>query len=125
MIDQVFTEVIPLAQAFGGLDPVVVVDQIGRKLIGLAVQESVVSIKAPRERPLIEGPRRGRVLHRDQVPLANRQRRVAVLTHNLAHGRGVIGDLTTHRWKPRTPIGDSAHADAVMVTARQESGSRW
>ena len=63
VINEVFTQVIALFGRLGRIYPVVVVNQIGRELIGFAVQKPVVAVEAALQGPLIKRSGRRGVLH--------------------------------------------------------------
>ncbi len=63
-IDQILREVVTVLWCRRGSDHVVVGDQIGMELVGLAVQETVEAIEAATEGPLIEGSGRRALLDR-------------------------------------------------------------
>jgi hypothetical protein len=79
---------------------VVVVHQVGVELVGLALEEAVEAVEAASQRPLVEGSGGRRLLHRAQVPLADREGGVALVAQHLGHGRGVVGDVAQHVGKP-------------------------
>ena len=82
-IHQIDGEVIALLQGLGRQDGMVVVDQVGEVLVRVTAHKSVVAFEAAAERPAIERPRRAGLLTRRQVPLAERERVVAVRQKHL------------------------------------------
>ena len=123
VIDDVFGEVIAVFRRPGWLDQVVVVDEIGVELIGLAGEEAVEPVKAALQRPVGEGPGGGALLGGTEVPLADRERGVVLVAQHLRHRRGVLADRAAHVWVARVEVGDRAHPDRVMVAAGQQRGS--
>ena len=75
-VDQVLGQVVSIFGAPRLVHGVIVVDQLGVELVGLAVEEAVEPVEAALERPLVVRARRRGVLHLAQVPLADRERRV-------------------------------------------------
>ena len=67
-----------IARARGWIDVMVVVRKFGMELIGLALQETVEAIEALLQRPVVMRAGCRGFLHRRQMPLASRIRRVTV-----------------------------------------------
>ena len=122
VVDQVLAQVVALLRGGRGLDVVVVVDEVGGELVGLALEEPVEAVEAALQRPLVEGAGRRRVLHGAQVPLAHRERGVPLVTEDLGHRRGVMGDVPAHVGVAAVEVGDGAHADGVVVAAGEQRG---
>ena len=120
LVDQVLAEVVALLGRRRRLDGVVVVDQLGGELVGLAVQEPVEAVEAPLQRPLVVGPGGGGLLHRAQVPLAEAQGRVALGPQHLGHRRRVVGDPAPHVGVAGAEVGDRPHAHRVVVAAGEQ-----
>ena len=78
MINEILAEVVALFGALRRLNVMVVVDELGAELVGLAVEESVEAIEAATERPLVERSGRRRLFHLHEVPLARAERGIAV-----------------------------------------------
>ena len=75
-VGQVGVEVVALLRRRGRLDLVVVVDQVGIPLAGVAAQEPVEPLEPPAQRPAVERPDRGLELRGQQVVLADHVRAV-------------------------------------------------
>src|SRR5665213_1244757 len=122
VVDQVLAQVVPVVGGGGGLDVMVVVDEVGGELVGLALEEAVEPVEAPLERPLVEGAGRRGVVHGAEVPLAHRQRGVARIAEYFGHGGGVIRDLPAHVGVAAVEVGDGAHPDRVVVAPGEQGG---
>ena len=79
MVDQVLGQVVALFRTPRRVDQVVVVDEFGIELIGLAREEAVVAIKSPLERPVMERSGLTHRVDRAEVPLANGEGRVVLV----------------------------------------------
>ncbi len=79
LVHQVFGDVVAFFRRLGRLHLVVVVDQFGVVLVGLAAQEAVEALKAAAQRPAVVGAGRRDLVGRGQVPLADGVGVVALL----------------------------------------------
>jgi hypothetical protein len=118
LVDQVFGEVIsgPPRRR----DRVVVADQFRVPVIHQRKQEAVVAIEAAAERPLPVRTRAGHVARARQVPLADGE---AVVTNGSQHfgkGRRALRYFALVARIARAPVGNHAHADCVMIPAREQ-----
>ncbi len=68
----------------------VVADEFGVELVGLALEEAVEPVEAAGERPLVERAGGRALFHRGEVPLADAERGVALLAQHLGNGGGVV-----------------------------------
>ena len=64
LVDEVLGDVVPLLGSRRRVDVGVVTDELGMELVGLPLQEPVVPVEAPSQRPLVERSGRGDVLGR-------------------------------------------------------------
>ena len=87
VVGQVLAEVVALLRRPRLRDRRVVLGQVGIPLVGLAAEEAVEALEPAAERPAVERARRGVVLRRRQVPLAEAERVVAVLEQHLGQHR--------------------------------------
>ena len=102
----------------------VVACQLRVELIRLALQKAVVVVEAALERPAVERPGSRALRHRREVPLARRERGVALLTQDLCErGRGT-GQGASHVRKARVHVRDGPHPDSMVIAARQQTGAR-
>ena len=113
-------QVIALLRRARRLDRMVVRIELRRELVGLALQEAVVAVKPARQRPLIEGTSDRRLLHRRQVPLADREGGIAVRPQHLGNGAGALGHRAGAVRKAGVPVREPAHADRVMIAPGQQ-----
>ena len=79
LVGQVDREVIALFRRLRRLDLMVVVDEVGIVLVGVAAEEAVVAVEAAAERPAVVGPGGADLFGGRQVPLADAVGVVAVL----------------------------------------------
>ena len=122
LIGQVLAQVIPLVGPPGWIDVVVVADEVGRPMVGVALEEAVVALEAQTQWPRIEGPGRRAVPARRQVPLAHGHGRVAGVTEEAGEGRRRLGQPGVVARETQRDVGQKAHADGVMVAAGEEGG---
>ncbi len=120
VVDQILAQVVPLGGSARRLDAVVVVDQLGIELVGLALEEPVVPVEPALARPLVVGAGGRRVLHAAQVPLAEGEGGVALLSEHLGHGGGVVGDVAPHVGVAAVEVGEGPHPDGVVVPAGEQ-----
>ena len=122
VVDQVLAQVVALVGGARRVDGVVVVDQLGVELVGLALEEPVVPVEAALARPLVVGAGGRGVLHGAQVPLAHGEGGVPLVAQHLGHGGGVVGDVAAHVRVAAVEVGDRAHPDGVVVPAGEQRG---
>ena len=96
LVDQVFGEVVAVLRLARRCDEVVVADEFGMELVGLAFEEAVEPVEAAGEWPLVERSRRRALFHRGEVPLADTERGVALLAQHLGNGGGMVADVAEH-----------------------------
>ena len=120
LIHQVFAEVVAVVGSSGRVDVVVVDDQLGVELVGLAFEESVEPVEAAAERPLFEWPGCGDVLGRGQVPLPAAKRGVALLAEHFGESCRMVGDVAELVRKARAVVRHRTHADRVLGPSRQQ-----
>ena len=124
LVDQVFGQVIALLRRFRRLDLVVVVDQIGIILVGVAAQESVVALEAASQRPTIVRTRRAGLFRGRQVPFAYRIRVVPV------HQQGFGEESVLERDDPirsriaRCALRNAGHAVRMMIAPGENTRPR-
>ena len=92
LVGQVLAQVVALLGAARRVDGVVVADQVGRPVVGVALEEAVVPLEAEAERPGVEGPGGGPLPAGRQVPLADGQRRVPGVAQQAGQGGGRLRD---------------------------------
>ncbi len=124
LVDQVLGEVVAVLGRAWRVDPVVVVHEVGRELVGFAVEETVEAVEAPLERPGVVRAGRGCFVHRAQVPFAHHERRVAGPAEHLGHRGGLLADPTSHVGEAGVEVGDRPHTDGVVVPAGEKRGAR-
>jgi hypothetical protein len=92
LVDQVRRQVVALLRGVGLLLEVVVVDQVGIPLVGLAAEETVAPLEPPAQRPARLPGRQVDLVARGQVPLADRVGVPAALVQHLRDGAVLEGD---------------------------------
>ncbi len=117
LVDQILRQVIAIVGARRRRDGVVVGDQFGVELVGLALHEAVEPVEPTRQRPLVERAGGRTLLHRREVPLADRERGVAGIAKHLGHRCGVVRDVAEHVRKPRAEVRHGPHPDGVLRSA--------
>ena len=124
MIGQVLGQVIALRRATRRLHLVVVVDQLGIPLAGVAAQEPVEAVETAPERPPVIGPGGGLLLGRHQMPLADHVGVVAVLLQHLRQETVLERDVAVITRIAGRQLGDRRHPVGVVVAAGDHAGSR-
>ena len=120
LVDEILGEVVSLIGGLRRIDAMVVVSEIRVELVRLAVEEAVETIE-----PALQGPRvvragGGGLIHGTQMPLAKGEGGIALVAQHLGHGGGMRGDLARHMRIAGVPVGDTAHADGVMVPTGEQ-----
>ena len=120
-VGHVLREVVALLRGAVRLDRDRAVVQRRRVLVGLAADEAVEVLEAAAAAgPGVERPQRARLPDRHLVALAELRGRVAVQLERLRQRRrGVRANRVVPR-RGRRDLGDSAHADRVVVASRQQ-----
>ena len=124
LVDQVFGQVIALLRCLRRLDLVVVIDQIGIILVGVAAQESVIPLETAAQRPTIVRTRRTGLFRGCQVPFAYRIRVVPV------HQQG-FGEESVLEWYDpirsritRCALRDAGHPVRMMIAPGKNARPR-
>ena len=101
----------------------VVVDQVGRPLVGLSAQEAVEALEAAAEGPVAF--RRGQVhlVFRAEVPLAHAVRAVAALHQHLGKRRVLKGNVAVRSREAGRALRDTRHAVRGVVASGQQTGA--
>ena len=123
VVDEVLGEVVPLLGTLRRLHHVVVVDEFGVELIGLALHEPVEAVEPALAGPLVVRAGRRRVLHGAQVPLAHGEGRVALVAEHLGRRGGVVRHVPAHVGVPAREVRHRPHTHLVMVAPRQQRGT--
>ena len=116
MVDQVFRKMVALISSFWWLDSVVIVGEFWVELVGFAIHETVETVKASGQRPLVERPglaghELGRV-----VVLPEPGSAVAVVAQNRANGCRILVDDAVVAGVTGRRFRDHPEADVVMVS---------
>ena len=122
LVGQVGVEVVALLGGGRRLDVVLVADQVGGPLVGLAVEEAVVALEPEPGRPHVEravGPLVAGV--RCHLPMAV-GRRSPGRAGSAADGAGAVGDLARVARVVDGHVGQHAHADPVVVAPGEQAG---
>ena len=124
LVGQIDGQVIALLGRLRRLDLVVVVDQVGIVLVGVAAEEAVVALEAAAERPAVVGAGRADLLGRGQVPLADAERVVAMRQQHLGQEAVLERDGAVGAGVARRALGDARHAVGVVVAPGQHARAR-
>ena len=122
-VGQVLGEVVAVVGRPRRLDEPVVGDEVGRPLVGVAVQEPVVALEAEPEGPVVERAGRALLPAGGEVPLADRERVVARVAQQPGHPGGRPRDAPVVAGEPDGQVGDEAHADPVLVAPGEQAGA--
>ncbi len=123
LIDQVFGQMIVVAGRC--FDRLIVAVELGIPLIGKGALEAVPPIKTASERPVRKGAGCAHFLHGRQVPFADGDGPVAVISKNFGKRGCPAGHKAAIAGKPGRPFRNCAHADGVGVPSRQKTRARW
>ena len=122
LVGQVLAQVVAVLGPARRLDVVVVADQVGGPLVGVALQEAVVALEAEAERPGVERPGGRALPARREVPLADGQGRVAGVAQEAGQGGGRLGQSGVVAGEAEGDVGQEAHAHGVVVAPGEEGG---
>src|SRR5262245_42008856 len=106
------------------IDELVVLDEIGEPLVGLAADEAVIAIEPLLQRPLRARRAGGDVLLRYIMVLAEPEGAPAGALQHLADGRAFIRNASAPARKTLRGFGDAGVAVEMMVAAGEEGGAR-
>ena len=102
----------------------IVEHEFGRVLIRLRVEKSVEPIEPSRERPAIERPGRAALGQRRDVPLAEHVIAIAVRAQHFGERARLLRDLAAIAGEAGIEIGQTPHADRMMIAPGQERRAR-
>ena len=105
-------------------DLVVISEQVGRPLVGLAAQEAVEIVEAHSRRPLVEGSRDAVLEARRVVVLAEPRRGIAVTLQDRTDGRILGADERVIARIARRELRDHTEAHRMVVAAGDERRAR-
>jgi hypothetical protein len=124
LVGHVVCEVVTLFRRRRWVDLVIVVDEVGVILVGLATEKAVVALEPATKRPAPPTRTHLVFIGRSQMPLADTERAVAVAHENLRQHSVFVRHLGVITGEPRRHVGDTRHAHAVMVAASQQRRTR-
>ncbi len=119
LIDEVLGDVVAVVGARGRINVAVVSNQFGVELVGFSLQETVVAVEAPGERPLIERAGSRDVLGGGQMPLADTEGGIALGVKDLSDRGRRVRDVPQLMRKSRPPIRHTTHPHRVLRAPRQ------
>ena len=122
-VGQVRTEVVTLVDRARRRHRVVVVEEGGHELMGLAAVEAVPTVEPASERPGAAWGAHVDFVFGAQVPLADRVGGVAVGAQNFGQEAVLAGRLAPVARKAGGEVGNPSHAAAVMVAAGEQAGA--
>ena len=123
LVGQVLAQVIALLGPARRLDVVIVTDQVGGPVIGVALQEAVVALEPEAERPRVEGAGRRALPAGGEMPFADGHGRVARVAQQAGESGGRLGQSGVVAGKAQRDVGQEPHADGMVVAAREEGRS--
>ena len=123
LVDDVLGDVVAVLGSAGRFDGVVVADELGVELVGLAVEEPVEAVEAARRAATGRRAGGGALLHRGEVPLADGERRVALVAQHLCHGGGAVADVAEHVREAGLEVRHRAHPGAVLGATGEQCGA--
>ena len=120
LVGDVLRQVVAVLGQTGRCDGVIVVDEFGIPLVGLAAHEAVEPFESPRQRPMSFGGGEIGLLQRSQMPLADAIGVVAVFGEDFRQQRGVVRDASVAAREPVGELLDGRHADGGGVASGQQ-----
>ena len=123
LVREVFGEVVALFGCARRVDLVVVGDEVGVVLVGVAAEEAVEALEAAAEGPAVAAGGHVHVGLRREVPLADGVGGVAVRSQDLGEEAVLEGDLAGVAGEAAGELDDAGHGVGVVVAAGQEGGA--
>ncbi len=111
----------PSSGGRGGSTGSVVAHELGVVLVGLAVEEPVVAVEPAPERPLVARAAGRHLAGRGEVPLADRERRIALVAQDLRQEAVLLRDRRVVAGESRGQLDDAGHAVGVMVAPGEQA----
>ena len=122
-VREVRGEVVTLLWSRRRLHLVVVVDEVGVPLAGIATEEAVEPLETSAQRPAVVGTGSGLLTCRDQVPFAHHVGVVALTEQNFGQKPVLKWNIAVVARKARRELGDTRHGVAVVVPSRDDARS--
>src|SRR5262245_28544511 len=120
-VHQIFGQVVTLFGTLLRLNRMVVRNQFGIILVGLAAEKTVEALEASTERPAVVRTCRRQLISRREVPLAEGIRVVAVLQEDLREETIFERDVAVAAGITGGAFGDAGHGVRVMVAAGKKT----
>ena len=121
LVGEIRREVIAFLRSFRRLDLMIVVDEVGIILVGVAAEEAVVALEAAPERPAVVGAGGADLLGRRQVPLADAIGGVALLQQHVRQKAVLERDRAIAAGIAGRSLGDAGHRVGMMIAAGQNA----
>ena len=125
LVRQVLGQVVALLRGPRRIDRMVVIDQVGKPLVGLGAQEPIPALEATAAGPVATGRREVHLDGRAEVPLAHHVGVPAELAQDLRQHPVLGRDRAAGVGIATRGLGDAGHAVAGVVAACQQAGARW
>jgi hypothetical protein len=120
-VGQILGEVVAVVEARRRVDVVVVGDERGRELVGLATEEAVEALEAATDRPAVAPSTEVLLVLRREVPLADRVRRVPVRRQHRREEPARARDAGVVAREAARQFDDATHAARVVVATGQHA----
>ena len=114
LIDEVLGDVVAVVGTRRRINVAVVSNQFGVELVGFSLQEAVVAVEAPGERPLIERAGGRDVLGGGQMPLADTEGGIALGVKDFGDRRCRVRDVPQLMGEAGSPVRHTTHPDGVL-----------
>ncbi len=124
LVGEILREVVAVLRCARRRDVMVVVDEVGMELIGLAAHEAVVPLEPAPERPAIAWAAHRHLRAGREVPLPHRVGGVAVANEDLGEEAVLLRDPRVVSGEARGELDDTSHAVGVVVPAGQQTRAR-
>jgi hypothetical protein len=122
LVDQVLGEVVPVLGSSRWVDRVVVVGELGVEAVGLGLEEAVVALEPPAQRPLVVRTGGRRVFGGGEVPFPDAHRVDTLIAKHFGDRRRGGCHVTATVREAGVQVGQQAHPDTVVVAAGQQRG---
>ena len=125
LVGKIGGEVVALFRRLWRLDLMIVVDEIGIILMGVAAEKPVIALEAAPQRPAVIRTGRADLLGWRQVPFADGIGRITLLQQRLRQKPVLEGYRAIAAGIAGRSLGDARHRVRVMVAPGQDARARW
>ena len=121
LVGEIRGEVIAFLRRFRRLDLMIVVDEVGIILMGVAAEKAIIALEAAPERPAVIRAGGADLLGWRQMPLADAIGGVALLQQHVGQKAVLERDRAIAAGVAGRALGDAGHGVRVMIAAGQDA----